>query len=328
MRLVDSPDWPRTVAVVGGGRMGGGIAEAFVAGGLHVRLADATAELSVQARGQVIERARSHVDAGLIDAALIDRAEEIAACESIAAAASGAELVLEAVAEDMDVKHAVLAEVEEAVSEKVIIATNTSSLPVDRLAEPLRHPNRFLGMHWFNPPEWTPGVEVVAAPRTDSSVVERVVDFLRALGKAPAVVQASVGFVSNRLQMALLCEAARCVQDGIATPEEIDEVARSTFGFRLPFFGPFQIADMAGLDVYSAVLQQHRDGLGDRFFVPESIRERVGNGETGTSSGAGLYAYAAGEPERILQERDERYAALAQLLERLPPQRFSPPGTD
>jgi 3-hydroxybutyryl-CoA dehydrogenase len=324
MRLVDSPDWPRTVAVVGGGRMGGGIAEAFVAGGLHVRLADATAELSVQAREHVIERARSHVDAGLIDAALIDRAEAIAACDSIAAAASGAQLVLEAVAEDMDVKHAVLAEVEEAVSEEVIIATNTSSLPVDRLAEPLRHPNRFLGMHWFNPPEWTPGVEVVAAPHTDPSVVERVVVFLRALGKAPAVVQASVGFVSNRLQMALLCEAARCVQDGIATPEEIDEVARSTFGFRLPFFGPFQIADMAGLDVYSAVLAQHRDGLGDRFFVPESIRERVRNGETGTSSGAGLYAYEDGEPERILQERDERYASLAQLLERLPPQRFAP----
>ena len=323
MRLVDAPDWPRTVAVVGGGRMGGGIAEAFVAGGLHVRLTDATAELSAQARERVIERARSHVDAGLIDAALIDRAEEIAACGSIAEAAAGAELVLEAVAEDMDVKHAVLAEIEAAVSDEVIIATNTSSLPVDRLAEPLRSPARFLGMHWFNPPEWTPGVEVVAAPSTDPSAVERVVAFLRALGKAPAVVQASVGFVSNRLQMALICEAARCVQDGIATPEEIDEVARSTFGFRLPFFGPFQIADMAGLDVYSAVLQQHRDGLGERFFVPEAMRRRVERGETGTSSGAGLYAYEEGEPERILSERDERYAALAQLLERLPPQRFT-----
>jgi 3-hydroxybutyryl-CoA dehydrogenase len=324
MRLLETPDWPRTVAVVGTGRMGGGIAEAFVAGGLHVRIADATAELSAQARQQVIERARSHADAGLIGAALIDRAEDIVACGSIAEATSGAELVLEAVAEDMDVKHAVLAEVEEAVSEDVIIATNTSSLPVDRLAEPLRQPVRFLGMHWFNPPEWTPGVEVVAAPRTDPSVVERIVAFLRALGKAPAVGQASVGFVSNRLQMALLCEAARCVQDGIATPEEIDEVARSTFGFRLPFFGPFQIADMAGLDVYSAVLQQHRDGLGDRFFVPEAMRERVERGDNGTSSGAGLYAYEDEEPERILRERDERYAALAPLLARLPPQRFGP----
>ena len=324
MRLAQPPEWPQLVAVVGGGRMGSGIAEAFVAGGLRVRITDADPDLSARARERVVSRARSHVEAGLIDAALIARAEAVTACGSIAEAVDGAGLVLEAVAEDMGVKHGVLAEVEAAVSEEVIIATNTSSLSVDRLAEPLRSPARFLGMHWFNPPEWTPGVEVVAAPRTDPSVVERVVAFLRALGKAPAVVQSSVGFVSNRLQMALLCEAARCVQDGIATPEEIDEVARSTFGFRLPFFGPFQIADMAGLDVYSAVLEQHREGLGDRFFVPEAMRERVRSGETGTSSGAGLYAYGDGEPERILSERDERYAALAQLLERLPPQRFTP----
>ncbi len=195
-------------------------------------------------------------------------------------------------------------------------------MPVDRLAEPLRRPQRFLGMHWFNPPEWTPGVEVVAAPQTDPGTVERVIDFLRALGKAPAVVRASTGFVANRLQMALLCEAVRCVEDGIASPEEIDEVARSSFGFRLPFFGPFQIADMAGLDVYEAVAEQHREGLGERFFIPEMIRERVARGETGTSAGAGFYAYEEGEPERVLAERDERYAALAQLLERLPPQHF------
>jgi 3-hydroxybutyryl-CoA dehydrogenase len=179
-------------------------------------------------------------------------------------------------------------------------------------------------MHWFNPPEWTPGVEVVAAPATDAAVVQRVVDFLRALGKAPAVVGATVGFVANRLQNALLCEAVRCVEDGIATPSEIDQVVRSTFGFRLPFFGPFQIADMAGLDVYSAVLEQHRDAYGERFFVPETLRALVKQGSTGTSAGAGFYTYSEGEPERLLNERDERYAALAELLERLPPQRFTP----
>lgn len=324
MRLVSSSGWPDVVAVVGGGRMGSGIAEAFVAGGLTVRIADAGPELSTEARQRVIDRARSQVAAGLIDAELIHRAERVTACDSIAAATSGAELVLEAVAEAIEVKHAVLAEIEQAIAEDAVIATNTSSLPVEQLAETLHRPTRFLGMHWFNPPEWTPGVEVVAAPGTDPAVVERVVAFLRKLGKAPAVVRASVGFVANRLQMALLCEAARCVEDGIATPEEIDEVARSSFGFRLPFFGPFQIADMAGLDVYAAVMQQHRDGLGERFFVPDMLRDRVERGETGTSSGAGLYAYEAGEPERLLGERDARYAALAQLLERLPPQRFTP----
>lgn len=324
MRLLDSSGWPDVVAIVGGGRMGSGIAEAFVAGGLAVRITDAGPELSAQARQHVIDRARSHVAAGLIDAELIERAEKVTACDSVAEATSGAGLVVEAVAEDVEVKDVVLADIEQAVGEDTVIATNTSSLPVDGLAEPLRRPARFLGMHWFNPPEWTPGVEVIAAPRTDPTTVERVVALLRALGKAPAVVRAGVGFVANRLQMALLCEAVRCVEEGIATQEEVDEVARSTFGFRLPFFGPFQIADMAGLDVYSAVMQQHRDGLGERFFVPDMLRERVERGENGTSSGAGFYAYADGEPERLLDERDERYAALAQLLERLPPQRFTP----
>lgn len=304
--------------------MGGGIAEAFAAGGLRVRLADASADLAAAARERVIERARTHVEAGLIDAALIDRVQRIEAAGGLAQAVSGAQLVLEAVAEDIAVKREVLSACENAVDEDVVIASNTSSLPVDRLAESLRHPERFLGMHWFNPPEWTPGVEVVAAPRTDASVVQRVVHFLHHLGKAPAVVRASVGFVANRLQVALLCEAVRCVEDGIATPAEIDEVVRSTFGFRLPFFGPFQIADMAGLDVYSAVLAQHRDAFGERFFVPQTLRELVERGHTGTSAGAGFYAYDEGEPERLLSERDERYAALAALLERLPPQRFAP----
>jgi 3-hydroxybutyryl-CoA dehydrogenase len=323
MRLVDLDGWPATVAVIGGGRMGSGIAEAFAAGGLAVRITDADPELSARARERVVERARSHVDQGLIDGELVACAERVEACDSIEAACAGVELVLEAVAEDLEVKHAVLSEVERVSGPEVVIATNTSSLSVDRIAEPLQRPERFLGMHWFNPPEWTPGVEVVAGARTDPAVVERVVEFLRALGKAPAVVKDSTGFVANRLQMALFCEAMRCVEDGVATPEEIDEVARSTFGFRLPFFGPFQIADMAGLDVYAAILEEHRQELGERFFIPDTLRERVERGETGTSSGAGLYAYAEGEPERLLSERDERYAALGKLLADLPPQRFT-----
>jgi 3-hydroxybutyryl-CoA dehydrogenase len=324
VRLREPPPWPATVAVIGGGRMGGGIAEACAAGGLRIRLADAGPEQSAAARERVIERTRSHVKAGLVDAALIERAEGIEAFGELAEAVRGAQLVLEAVTEDIEVKHQVLSACEDSVDDDAVIASNTSSLPVERLAESLRHPARFLGMHWFNPPEWTPGVEVVSAPATDPSVVQRAVDCLHHLGKAPAVVRAGVGFVANRLQMALLCEAVRCVEDGVATPSEVDEVARSTFGFRLPFFGPFQIADMAGLDVYSAVLEQHRDAFGERFFVPETMRNLVARDRTGTSAGAGFYSYDEGEPERVQNERDQRYAALAELLERLPPQKFTP----
>jgi 3-hydroxybutyryl-CoA dehydrogenase len=321
MNVGEPPAWPRRVAVVGAGRMGGGIAEAFAAAGIETRVTDATPELAQRARERVIARTRGHVEAGLLSDEALERAERVEAADGPAEAVDGADLVLEAVAEDTGVKLEVHAAIEAAAPADAVIATNTSSLDVDRLKEAIERRERFLGMHWFNPPEWTPGVEVVPVEETDPQLVDRVVEFLTAIGKRPAVVSPSVGFIANRLQMALLCEAARCVEEGLAEPAAIDEVVRSCFGFRLPFFGPFQIADMAGLDVYRAVAEQHRDAFGERFFVPERLEGLVADGDTGTASGAGFYAYE--DPDSLQSERDRRYAALAELLGELPPQRFS-----
>jgi 3-hydroxybutyryl-CoA dehydrogenase len=234
-------------------------------------------------------------------------------------AVRGVDFVFEAVPEDLDLKHDVLASCADGAPPEAIIVSNTSSLPIDELAKSVRDPGRFLGMHWFNPPEWTPGVEVIPAAATDPEVVERVMEFLRAIGKRPAVVGSGPGFVANRIQMALFLEALRCVEEGLASPPEVDEVVRSCFGFRLPFFGPFQIADMAGLDVYVSVLNTLKEGLGERFEVPDSLHELVEQGCTGAKSGAGFLTYSDEERDRLLIERDRRYAALNELLERLPP---------
>jgi 3-hydroxybutyryl-CoA dehydrogenase len=126
--------------------------------------------------------------------------------------------------------------------------------------------------------------------------------------------------------MALFCEAARCVEEGLASPREIDEVVRSCFGFRLPYFGPFQIADMAGLDVYRAVLHQHEQAFGDRFKVPVRVEELVSEGRRGTASGGGFYEYGAATSDGLLVERDRRYAALSQLLQDHPPLEFNDGG--
>ena len=134
-----------------------------------------------------------------------------------------------------------------------------------------------------------------------------------------AIVGDGPGFVANRIQNALFLEAVRCVEEGLASPQQVDEVVRSCFGFRLPFFGPFQISDMAGLDVYENVLDVLREGLGERFTAPESLRKLVEEGRTGTKSGAGFLQYSDEERERLLLERDRRYAALGALLEDLPP---------
>ena len=311
--------WPGSAAVIGAGTMGLGVAESFAAAGISVRLADATPELTRQAKEQLVERTRGHAEAGLEAAEVVDRAHEVEAAEGTIEAVRGVDFVFEAVPEDLDLKHDVLASCADGAPPEAVIVSNTSSLPIDELAKSVRDPERFLGMHWFNPPEWTPGVEVIPAATTDSEVVERIVEFLRAIGKRPAVVGSGPGFVANRIQMALFLEALRCVEEGLASPQEVDEVVRSCFGFRLPFFGPFQIADMAGLDVYVSVLKTLKEGLGERFEVPDSLHELVEQGCTGAKSGAGFLTYSDEERDRLLLERDRRYAALNELLERLPP---------
>ena len=151
------------------------------------------------------------------------------------------------------------------------------------------------------------------------AVVARVADFLRAIGKRPAVVRSAPGFVANRIQNALFREALACVEDGLASPREVDEVCRSTFGFRMPFFGPFLIADMAGLDVWESTAGTLERELGERFAMPQVLHDLVAQGRLGTKVGAGFFTYTPEERDQLLLERDRRYAALNELLTRLPP---------
>lgn len=316
----------RRATIVGAGRMGVGIAENFLLGGLTVRFTDADPEMTRAAQQRLVERMRGHAAAGLIDEEGAARAATAIAEESISAAVEGADLVIEAVTEDIEVKREVLGACDTSAPADAIIASNTSSLPINELSQFVNRPARFLGMHWFNPPEWTPGVEVIPAESTEPSVVERVFELLTAIGKRPSIVAPTTGFVANRLQMALFCEAARCVDEGLASPAEIDEVVRSCFGFRLPYFGPFQIADMAGLDVYQAVLRQHEQAFGERFKVPVKVEELVSEGRRGTASGGGFYDYGEAASDGLLVERDRRYAALSQLLAHHPPLDFNGGG--
>jgi len=310
--------WPRAVAVVGAGTMGLGVAECFAAAGIGVVLTDATPDLTRQAKDRLERRARGHAEAGLLSEEAAERVVAVETADGVAAAVGGAELVFEAVPEDIGLKEEILGSCSEAARDAVIVS-NTSSLPINDLSEFVDGQGRFCGMHWFNPPEWTPGVEVIPAAATEGEVVVRLVEFLRSIGKRPAVVGDGPGFVANRIQNALFLEAVRCVEEGLASPQEVDEVVRSCFGFRLPFFGPFQIADMAGLDVYENVLDVLKNGLGERFEAPEVLRELVEKGRTGTKSGAGFLQYTDEERERLLLERDRRYAALNELLKEMTP---------
>jgi 3-hydroxybutyryl-CoA dehydrogenase len=277
--------------------MGVGVAECFVAAGISVRLVEETPELSQKACERLVQRVRGHVDAGLLDAAVLERAATAQPGPGLAEAVEDVDLVFEAVFEQVELKHKVLAAISAATPRETVIVTNTSSLPIDELASAVEHPERFLGMHWFNPPEWTPGIEIIKGSATDPEVATRVKAFLQAIGKHPIVVGSGPGFVANRIQFALFREALACC-----------------FGFRLPFFGPFQIADMAGLDVYVKVFETLERGLGEEFRVPSALRALVEQGRTGVKSGAGFSTYMPEAREQLLITRDRYYAALSELL--------------
>ena len=152
---------------------------------------------------------------------------------------------------------------------------------------------------------------------TDRTLIEPIVDMLTRAGKEPAVVPDIPGFVCNRLQMALFKEAARMIEDGVSTAAEIDTVVKASFGFRLPFYGPFAIADMAGLDIYAAAYGTLEKGLGERFSIPPSLKERVDRGDYGIKTGGGYLGLSAEEAQALVSERDRSYASLGLLRQSL-----------
>jgi 3-hydroxybutyryl-CoA dehydrogenase len=294
--------------------MGIGIAHVFASAGIPTVLVDSTPERSESARSRAVGLLSRLEQAGNVGSGTTATAEQhLAAAPSIAQAVDGADLVVEAVLERPDVKLAVYAEIEPAAGSDAVIATNTSSIPIADLASGLLQPGRFLGVHWFVPPLLVPCVEVVRAPSTDDRVVAAVVEALTRLGKSPVVVGDGPGFVANRIQFAMFREAARIVEEGIAGPEQVDEVVRSSFGFRLPFFGPFTIADMAGLDVYADIYETLERGLGPGFSAPDALLAHVGRGELGVKSGRGFGELSESEADALIDRRNRAYVALADL---------------
>lgn len=310
--------WPARVAVVGAGTMGAGFAQLFAARGIAVTIVDSTPGRTGSAVERLRASARGFEERGLFGRGEADRVERmVAGADSIAVAVADAELIIEAVFEDPAVKRETYAEIEAAAADETVLATNTSAIPIGDLAASVEHPERFLGTHWFNPPQFVPCVEVIPGPDTTEAVIERVLALLAAIGKRPVKVGDAAGFVANRIQFAMFKEAVSCVADGVADPAEVDEIVRSSFGFRLPFFGPFAIADMAGLDIYAGAYEALEGDLGPRFSAPEKLRALLAAGRSGTKSGGGFLDLPAGEVPAMIERRDASYVALSELIERI-----------
>jgi 3-hydroxybutyryl-CoA dehydrogenase len=277
---------PQKVGVLGGGRMGGGIAHAFLLAGSEVVVIDQphaleAAEAGIRRaiatsveRGTTI-RPRAELDDGLRVAS--DRA-----------ALADRDLVVEAIPEIPELKAAALSEVEALLRDDAVLATNTSSLSIDDLAAPLARPDRFLGLHFFNPVPVSTLVEVVAGAATDPALVATAGDWVRALGKTPVTVKDAPGFASSRLGVAIALEAIRMLEQGVASAEDID--AAMVLGYKHAT-GPLRTTDVVGLDVRLGIAEYLHAQLGERFEPPALLRDMVAAGKLGRKTGEGFFVW-------------------------------------
>jgi 3-hydroxybutyryl-CoA dehydrogenase len=300
--------------------MGGGIAQVLALAGARVALTDVSAEIAEKNYHRLIAEAREFVSDGLFAEGAAEILEKnLWAAPSLAEAVAGADFIEEAVPEVLAIKHDIMAQISAAARPDAIIASNTSTISIGKIATAVTNPGRFLGVHFSNPSPFIPGVEIIPHAGTDEATIAAARELVHESGKSTAVVKDVTGFVLNRLQYALFHEATQLVEDGTATAEDVDTLVRTTFGFRLPFFGPFAIADMAGLDVYDFCYKSLQTGFPERFATPKILTDLVSAGKLGTKTGSGFLDVPAERIPELIAYRNKAYVLMQKLIEDLGP---------
>lgn len=296
------------ILVVGAGTMGHGFAQIFAMNRLSVWVVDEREELLKQARGWIMDNLNYMVELGEIGRAAVQPTlSHIQFTTDLKTAASKTDYVLEAVNENLDLKKKIFQRLGQWTQPHVVLATNTSSFDINELSPVTDHPERVIGTHWFHPPQITPCVEIIPSDLTNPETIQTATDLMKRIGKVPTRCKSAPGFVANRIQLALAAEALAIVEEGLATPEEVDRIVKTSFGFRLSAYGPFQICDQAGADTYYAIYQYLHGKLKREQFNPSPLlKGQVELGHLGLKTGRGFYEYAQGAAERMKRERDRK----------------------
>jgi 3-hydroxybutyryl-CoA dehydrogenase len=292
----------RKMAVIGAGTMGNGIAHVFAQYGWHVTLIDLQAaqlEKAVATIKKNLERmqAKGSITAEQVQGTL----QRISTQTSLSDGVQQASLVVEAATENQEIKLSLFRSLDAAAPEDCVLATNTSSIPIQTIAAATRRPEKVIGMHFMNPVPVMKLVEIITTTQTEKSVTDTIVSYSKELQKVPCVVNDFPGFIANRILMPMINEAICSLQEGVAGVTEIDTIMK--LGMAHPM-GPLQLADLIGLDVCLSIMQVLHDGFKNDKYAPATLlKQLVKENKLGIKTGEGFYLYTAGSKELVVSSR-------------------------
>jgi len=307
------------VAVIGTGTMGPGIAQVMAQHGLEVVIHDIDPEQLEKARQTLDQNLGLFKGAGIISEVDIPKIKSrIKEAGDLAEAVKGADLVLEVIPEVMDLKTALLADLDQLCDPAVILASNTSGLSITKLAAATKRPEKVVGMHWWNPPIIIPVIEVIQGEKTNEATVQTALKLVKRIHKIPVLVKKDVpGFLGNRLQYALMREAIALLEEGVASAEDIDTMIKAGIGFKFPVMGPLETIDMAGMDIYSRVASYLYGSLNSDATPPPLVAERVEKNQLGLKTGQGFYDYKDVDIPALMGGRIKKLLILLKELDYL-----------
>jgi 3-hydroxybutyryl-CoA dehydrogenase len=295
------------IGIIGAGLMGTGIASVFAAAGRDVILFDEDPGRLKEVPNRIADIGKELAQAGLVEGHIQDLTLHVQTSDTISGL--GATLFLiEAIPEIPELKQSLYARLESVIASSAILTSNTSGLMPSKLAEKLKHPERFLVAHFWNPPHAIPLVEIVPSPSSQKKAVDSTINLLESIGMEPVLVEREIpGFIGNRLQYAVLREALAIVRSGAASPEAVDRVMKNSLGRRYATVGPFETADLGGLDTFLTIASHLMPELAKDEDVLQLIKAKVDAGNTGVRTGQGFYQWS---PERALSVIGNRNADL------------------
>ena len=306
----------RETAVIGAGLMGHGIAQVFAENGCSVALYDMADALLAGAMERIRANLALYVELGLENREFAETVlSRIRTTTDLADAVRGAQYVTEAIPEDLNLKIDVFRKLDAATDDRVVLATNTSTLPITAIAGAIKKGDRVIITHWFNPPHLVPVVEVVKGESTSEETFELAFRFLKDMGKEPVHVLKQVpGFLVNRIQTAMFREVVALLEEKVASAEDIDKAVQGSFGLRLATMGPLAVVDLGGVDLWYKGAQNLYPSL-DASNGPRRLwTEMVEKGDVGAKTGRGFFNYGPGDSSEIIKARDVKLLALLRLL--------------